>query len=38
MRDLVYLVVILAFFALATVFVAGCARIIGQVTSQDERR
>jgi hypothetical protein len=29
-RDVIFLVLVLAFFALAALFVAGCARLIGR--------
>ena len=29
MRDIVFVLVVIAFFALATLFVAGCERIVG---------
>jgi hypothetical protein len=35
-RDLLFVAVVIAFFAIATVFVAGCERIIGR--SDDEER
>ncbi len=38
MRDLVYLAVILAFFALATIFVAGCGRIVGRAPAEKHER
>jgi hypothetical protein len=30
MRDVIFLVLVIAFFALAALFVAGCARLIGR--------
>jgi hypothetical protein len=36
MRDVVFIAVVVGFFAIATVFVAGCERIVGR--SDDEER
>ncbi len=36
MRDLLFIAVVVAFFAIATMFVAGCERIIGR--TEDEER
>jgi len=36
MRDVVFIAVVVGFFAIATVFVAGCDRILGR--SEDEER
>jgi hypothetical protein len=38
MRDLVFLAVVVGFFAVATVFVAGCERIIGSTRDEDTGR
>jgi hypothetical protein len=36
MRDVLFIAVVVGFFAIATVFVAGCERILGH--SEDEER
>lgn len=35
MRDVLVLVLVLAFFALAALFVAGCTRLIGRTDQQE---
>ncbi len=37
-RDLVFLVVVIAFFALATAFVAGCELLVGRRSLLEEER
>jgi hypothetical protein len=38
MRDLVFLAVVVGFFAIATVFVAGCERLVGRAQAEEQGR
>jgi len=38
MRDLIFVSVVVGFFAVATVLVAGCDRIVGRVPGTEEVR
>jgi hypothetical protein len=38
MRDLIFLAVVVGFFALATLFVAGCERIMGRAQAEEQGR
>jgi hypothetical protein len=38
MRDFVFLVTVIVFFALATLFVAACERIVGRASIAEERQ
>jgi hypothetical protein len=38
MRDVLFIAVVVGFFALATVFVAGCERIVGRSENEERAR
>jgi hypothetical protein len=37
MRDLVFIAVVVGFFVIATLFVAGCERIVGRAQTDEQR-
>jgi hypothetical protein len=38
MRDLLFIAVVVGFFAVATIFVAGCERLVGHAAADDHER
>ena len=38
MRDLFFIALVIGFFAIATLFVAGCERIVGRTAVDDHER